>query len=316
MKIIHHIEASPEHDGMRLDIFLTTLLSQMSRSYIQILIHQGHVTKNEQCISLPKHKIKQGDTYVIIVPDPSPPLPKAQHIDLDIVYEDDDLLVINKCAGMVVHPGAGNPDQTLVNALISHCGESLSGIGGVQKPGIVHRLDKETSGLIVIAKNDFTHQKLSEQFVSRTLSRTYVAFIWGRLIPLAGIIETNIGRHPHHRQKMAVLFQGGKEAITHYTTLKISSEYPISFIECNLKTGRTHQIRVHLAHKKHPILADIYYGQNKPHPKILFPELSWNEGRQALHAKKLSFIHPRLKETLIFETPLPQDLAQLYTLIF
>ncbi|MFY9287664.1 MAG: RluA family pseudouridine synthase, partial [Alphaproteobacteria bacterium] len=250
--------------------------------------------------------VKESEHYSILIPPPEPAQPEAQDIELDVVFEDKDLLVINKPAGMVVHPAPGNRDQTLVNALLAHCGKSLSGIGGVARPGIVHRLDKDTSGLMVVAKNDAAHQALTAQFSDRSLSRIYQAVVWGAPTPKTGKIEVPIGRHARDRKKQAVTSRG-KTALTYYTVLENFSL--ASLVECKLATGRTHQIRVHLAHIKHPVIGDPVYGANKTRMKgneelCTFP-------RQALHAAQLQFIHPRSKKSLRFLAKLPKDMADL-----
>jgi 23S rRNA pseudouridine1911/1915/1917 synthase len=253
-------------------------------------------------------KAKLGDVFTIRVPPPEPASPEAQDIDLDILYEDKDLLVINKPVGMVVHPAPGNRDRTLVNALLAHCGKSLSGIGGVARPGIVHRLDKDTSGLMVVAKNDKAHQQLTKQFADRSLSRTYQALVWGEPVPLVGHIEAPIGRHPRDRVKMAVVGKG-KPALTYYKVIESFGDLA-SLVECKLATGRTHQIRVHLAYIKHPVIGDAVYGGGRNRvgdaAKLLekFP-------RQALHATQLQFFHPRTEKLMSFKAPLPKDMAEL-----
>jgi len=236
-------------------------------------------------------------------------LPIAQDIPLDIIYEDQDVIVINKAAGMVVHPAPGNYEQTLVNALLAHCEGSLSGISGVKRPGIVHRLDKGTSGLLVAAKHDKAHQGLSAQFAKRDLKRHYYALIWGVLNPQEGLIEGNIGRSPHNRQKMALLKHGGKEARTHYKTIKIFGRIA-SLLECQLETGRTHQIRVHLASQGHGIICDPQYGRT---PKGLMNiikalyDINGESTRPFLHAYCLNFIHPVTQQEMKFKCEMPKD---------
>ena len=306
--------------GIRLDKALQEAFSEFSRSRIQDLINQGHVRlESERNISASSKTILN-DVIYLFVPAPQNADPIPQNIPLDIVYEDTDLVVLNKPVGMVVHPANGHASDTLVNALLAHCGNSLSGIGGVRRPGIVHRLDKETSGLMVVAKNDATHHGLSSQFTDRSLSRTYWAFVWGDVIPRAGTIETQIGRHPSNRQKQAVLNSGGRDAVTHYKCLKVfgHSDDPrlrISLIECKLATGRTHQIRVHMNHINHPLIGDPVYGHKpKGADKI------WGDGvtkfsRQALHAKIISFIHPTSGEIKTFECDLADDLKGLESML-
>ena len=255
----------------------------------------------------PDYKVKEGEQYSLTPPDAVPAIPEPENIALDILYEDDDLLVVNKPAGLVVHPGAGNPTGTLVNALLAHCHDSLSGIGGVKRPGIVHRIDKDTSGILVIAKNDFTHVRLSEQFSRHSIERVYDAFVWGYVRNLTGIISGNIGRSPTNRQKMAIVKTGGKHATTHYERVNVFGNGLASHIKCILETGRTHQIRVHMASLGHSLIGDQMYGlpnQNAPEEIKYFP-------RQALHAGFLGFIHPRTLEHMTFEAPLPEDMSDL-----
>ena len=264
----------------------------------------------------PSKKLKAGDVIAFDIPEVEEANPEPQDMNLDVVFEDEDVIVINKPAGLVVHPGAGNPSGTLINGLLHHCGASLSGIGGVARPGIVHRLDKGTSGLMVVAKNDAAHQFLSEQFSHRSIKRTYFALCWGIPNPIEGKIEGNIGRDPRHRQRMKVLGHGGKPAITNYYLHEKIGLYA-SFIECNLETGRTHQIRVHMTHKGCSLLGDPLYGRT---PRGVDQEtkdaikLYCDEGnRPMLHAGRLSFIHPSTKETVSFEADLPQDFEDMYT---
>jgi 23S rRNA pseudouridine1911/1915/1917 synthase len=241
-------------------------------------------------------------------------VPRGQAIALDVIYEDADLIVVDKPAGMVVHPAPGNPDRTLVNALIAHCGDSLSGIGGVQRPGIVHRLDKDTSGLIVAAKNDFTHVGLGTQFATRDLTRRYGAVVWGVPSPVTGTIEGNIGRSPRNRKKMAVVARGGRPAITRYRILRTFGG-GASLIECRLETGRTHQIRVHLAARGHPLIGDPLYGRGRRQRTLGLAESSGQAvagfRRQALHARSLVFRHPRSGDRLRFDIDLPADIKAL-----
>ncbi|MFA6280853.1 MAG: RluA family pseudouridine synthase [Bdellovibrionales bacterium] len=288
----------------------------LSRVRVQALIKEGCVVSADggKAVLDPNHPTQAGDRYRVTLPTAVAATPLAEAIPLDIVFEDEDMLVINKPAGLVVHPAAGNWDGTLVNALLGHCGNSLSGIGGVARPGIVHRLDKDTSGLMVVAKNDFAHQKLTAQFSDRSLSRVYQALIWGVMHPLKGEIEGAIGRHPRSRQKMAVVPYGGKEALTHYETLEIFSTF-VSLLSCKLETGRTHQIRVHLASVHHPVVGDPLYGTRK---KIEGEKkdrgivaLLHDFPRQALHAGEITFIHPRSGKRLKFKASLPSDMKAL-----
>ncbi len=289
---------TPAEQGLRVDKFLAGA-TDFSRTRIGALLTQGFVTP-----ALPADaKVTTGQVFEITQPPAEPADPLPEKIKLDILYEDADLIVINKPAGMVVHPGAGNTSGTLVNALLAHCGDSLSGIGGVKRPGIVHRIDKDTSGVLVIAKNDFTHQALSEQFAVHSIKRLYQAFVYG-VPPVSGTVRGNIGRSPVNRQKMAIVATGGKPAVTHYHVVKPLFNGKACWIECQLETGRTHQIRVHMTSIKHPLLGDAVYGSApKGTPEILrlFP-------RQALHAGFLSFIHPRFQREVSFSAPMPQDM--------
>ncbi|CAO3443536.1 LSU rRNA pseudouridine(1911/1915/1917) synthase (EC 5.4.99.23) [Azospirillum argentinense] len=306
--------------GQRLDKALATGLPGLSRSRVQALLEKGCVQDGTgRTVIDPSVKVRPGQTFDVFIPEAEPAQPEAQDIPLDVVYEDEDVLVIDKPAGMVVHPAAGNPDGTLVNALLAHCGDSLSGIGGVRRPGIVHRLDKDTSGLMVVAKNDRAHHALTEQFSGRTLSRTYQALVWGVPSPREGRIEGNIGRSGSDRKKMAVVTGGGKHAATRYRVVR-SFGTALALVECTLETGRTHQIRVHMAHIGHPIVGDPLYGKGRagraggkhasalPEPDrerfVGFP-------RQALHAVGLTFRHPATGETVRFQAPLPTDIKDL-----
>ncbi len=305
--------------GERLDRLLAAELGAYSRSRIKALIEAGHVTAGGRTIAEPSYRVKPGQQFDIFVPEPEPALPEAQPIALDILYEDGHLLVLDKPAGLVVHPAPGNPDGTLVNALIAHCGDSLSGIGGVRRPGIIHRLDKDTSGLMVAAKTDHAHGALSEQFTARDIERAYDALVWGVPRPARGEIEGNIGRSPKNRKKMAVLNRGGRHALTHYQVLATfgpQNAPVVSRIECRLATGRTHQIRVHLAHAGHPVLGDPVYGGGPSRARqhgLGDEALAALKalGRQALHAKRLGFRHPGSGEALLFESNLPLDIRSL-----
>jgi 23S rRNA pseudouridine1911/1915/1917 synthase len=312
------LDLDDTHIGKRLDQTLTAMLSaDLSRARVQDIIKKGHVKADGKVITQVSFKPKTAMSVAVIVPDPEPSEILAEKISLDIVYEDDDLLVINKSAGLVVHPGAGNRDGTLVNALLHHCKDSLSGIGGVERPGIVHRLDKETSGLMIVAKNDKAHRHLSAQLSDRSLKRTYWAYVWGVPIPPAGRIETPYGRAPNQRIKMAVLREGGKEAITDYKTLEIYHEGLYSLVECQLQTGRTHQIRVHMSHISCPLLGDPLYGRNKSAVTAALKKADMPEdkqqklsslNRQALHAKAIEFIHPKTLQPMRFVVDKSVDL--------
>ncbi|HEX4708561.1 MAG TPA: RluA family pseudouridine synthase, partial [Candidatus Udaeobacter sp.] len=282
-----------EHTKLRLDQFLAKQAPQYSRSRLQQLIRGGFVRLNGAS-TRPREIVRAGDKIDLIEPPLEKIETRPEPIPLNILFEDEDLLVINKQAGLAVHPGAGQREGTLVNALLSHCA-TLSGIGGKERPGIVHRLDKETSGCLVVAKNDRAHQELSKQFAARTVEKIYLALVAGKLRKPAGTIEENIARHPVHRQRMQVTSLRGRTAKTDYRVIRASDE--ASLIECRLHTGRTHQVRVHLHHLGHPILGD----------KLYAPRLAKNFSRQMLHAWKLAIQHPRTGEWKYFEAPLPAD---------
>ncbi|WP_349627676.1 RluA family pseudouridine synthase [Rhodopseudomonas sp. BR0G17] len=317
-----NVVVAGDEGSPRLDRVLAARCPELSRSRLKALILDGRVAIAGNPVRDPAYHASPGETITIDVPPPVPAEPAGEATALDIVYEDADIIVLNKPRGLVVHPAAGHETGTLVNALIAHCGASLSGIGGVRRPGIVHRLDKDTTGLMVAAKNDKAHQSLSAQFADhgRTgeLRRGYLAFVWGVPGRKYGTIDAPIDRHPHAREKMAVR-QGGREAITHWEVLENfagKDGKPVAaLIACQLETGRTHQIRVHLAHLGHPLLGDDVYGphfktkanQLAPAARSALSEL----GRQALHAYLLTLEHPSTGEVLTWESPLPADLAQL-----
>ncbi len=309
-----------EQAGWRLDRFLASALGDISRSRLQQLIESGAVSHTRKTIRDGNFRVKPGEAYTVDVPPPAPAVPQGQDIPLEVVYEDKDVIVIEKPAGLVVHPAAGNPDGTLVNALIAHCGASLSGVGGVARPGIVHRLDKDTSGLLVAAKTQRAMGSLAKQFANHTIERAYHAVVWGAPRAGEGVVEGQIGRNPFDRKRMAVLRGGGKEARTRYRLIEKfgDPEKPFaSLIECRLETGRTHQIRVHLTHLGHPLIGDPSYGKSRqaPRPKTTAQEVAYaaasNFPRQALHAYVLGFQHPTLHKTMRFESPWPADLAGL-----
>ncbi|MFI3241807.1 MAG: RluA family pseudouridine synthase [Alphaproteobacteria bacterium] len=281
----------------RLDKFLTKEIKDLSRASIQRLIDGGFISLDEEIIFDKNYKIKEGDSFQVVIPPATEADPLPENIDIEIVCQDKDVVIVNKPAGMTVHPAPGQWTGTLVNALLFHI-KDLSGIGGVKRPGIVHRIDKDTSGILVVAKNDIAHQKLSEQFFNHSINRTYYAVCNGLPNPLNGTIDKNIGRSKFDRQKMAVLEAGGKRAITHYQT--ISTNNGVSLIKCNLETGRTHQIRVHMSSIGCSLVGDKTYGKGK----IDFP-------RQALHAKSLGFIHPTSGEEVFYESDFPEDFKQL-----
>ncbi|MGA0120540.1 MAG: RluA family pseudouridine synthase [Methylophilaceae bacterium] len=313
----YNFTVSEDQQSKRVDQFIVEELPSFSRTKIAKLVKEGALLINGKAVTDNSKKVTSGDEIELLVPEAVATDIKPQKIPLDIVYEDDDLLVINKPIGMVVHPGAGNPDKTLVNALLHHCKGNLSGINGELRPGIVHRIDKDTSGLLVVAKNDMAHNNLAKQFEEHSIQRTYLAFVWGMMKPIHGRIETFIGRSKYNRQKMSADVASGKDAITNYKTLEIfkGKNIPdISLIECKLETGRTHQIRVHLAHKKNPILGDQMYGSKMRKIRDIDPALQHIIEKinfQALHAQSLGFIHPTSGEELFFTTELPQDLLNL-----
>lgn len=299
--------------GSRVDRFLSLCFPDISRSQIQKLINMGNVVCDDITVSDNSYKIKEGESFVLTVPEAVDAVPVAQNLDLPIIYQDEDIVVVNKPAGMVVHPAPGAPDKTMVNALLYHC-KDLSGIGGVKRPGIVHRIDKETSGILVVAKNDNAHKFLCEQFAEHSIERTYFAVVYGLLIPSKGCIEGDIGRCPYDRKKMAVVAKGGKKAITHYDVVE-NYKGLACLVKCNLETGRTHQIRVHLSKQGNNLIGDkLYVKAKKINDKSIeknIKDFINHFPRQALHAQSLGFVHPRTKEKMFFETPLPDDMMQL-----
>lgn len=311
--------------GQRFDKAVAGLAApDFSRERVKQLIASGHVWFDGVPVKNASQKVTAEGIVLIQVPEAAPAEPEAEDIPLDIVYEDDDLIVINKPVGLVVHPGAGNDSGTLVNALLHHCGDSLSGIGGVKRPGIVHRLDKDTSGLIMVAKNDFTHQGLAAQLADRSLSRVYHALCWGVPTLLQGKVDAPIGRDTKNRIKMAVTSHvKGREALTYYRAIKTFGhhEKTVSLMECRLATGRTHQIRVHMSHIGFPLIGDNLYGAQKTKQISLMNRGDFREdgvqddvlnfGRQALHAGEIKFIHPRSEEEMHFTAPYPDDFNDL-----
>lgn len=306
-RIITAPAVDSQNAKIRLDKWLAAC-TELSRSRVSALIGQGAVFLDGAAVYDQDRKTAAGEVYSIAVPAPVDAVPQPQDIPLTVVYEDGDLLVIDKPAGMVVHPAAGNHDGTLVNALLAHCRDSLSGIGGVIRPGIVHRLDKDTSGLMVVAKNDAAHRALSAQFAVHSLERCYLALVWGRLNPARGVIETQIGRSAVNRKKMAVLQTGGKRAETHYRTVEVCANGAVSLVECSLKTGRTHQVRVHMTALGHPLIGDSTYGKAPKSARIESLRPAVEFPRQALHSYKMSFEHPSTGEIMRFEIPLPPDM--------
>ncbi len=288
-----------ELDGARADAALAAL-GEMSRSAAQKLLEDGRVTADGKPAAK-SAKLRAGQTLTFTLPAPVPAEPEPQDIPLDIVYEDDDLLVFNKPAGMVVHPAAGHDDGTLVNALLHHCGDSLGGIGGVLRPGIVHRIDRDTTGLLVVAKNDAAMEALAAQLAAHHTERVYECVVRGHPAE-SGTVDAPIGRHPKDRKRMAVNYKDGKPAVTHYRVLEYFPGY--AYVECRLETGRTHQIRVHMAHIGHPVVGDPVYGGGGE---------TFGLTGQCLHAKTLCFTHPKTGETLKFSAELPEDFRKLLT---
>ena len=301
------------YHGNRIDKFLQSQINELSRTRLQTLIRDGQVKLNNITISDVSKKIKENDQIKINFPPPKITFIKPKKIPLEILYDDDDIIVINKSPGVVVHPGAGNYEETIVNGLLFKYQNNLSSVGGKLRPGIVHRIDKDTSGVIVVAKNDNAHIRLSEQFSNHTIKRIYEALVWGSLKPQNGKINEKISRSVKNRQLMSVRKEKGKIAITNYKTLKVFQNLnlpKISLIECQLETGRTHQIRVHMNFKGNPILGDRSYGKSKKKFKKIDPNLEKkinNFNRQALHAKSLGFIHPKTKKEFFFEARRPKD---------
>ena len=284
-----------EYSGVRIDKFLSDNIEECSRSMIvQIIEEQNVLVNGKNCNK--KYKVKENDFIEITIPDPVEYIAKAENIPLDIVYEDEDLLVVNKNKGMVVHPAAGNYEGTLVNALLYYCKDSLSGINGVLRPGIVHRIDKNTSGLLIVAKNDFAHKHLAEQIKKHSFTREYEAVVLGNLKSEEGTVDAPIGRNPSDRKKMCVTDKNSKNAVTHYNVIERYNGH--THIKCKLETGRTHQIRVHMSYLGHPVAGDDVYSY-KTKEKFSF------EG-QCLHAKKIGFVHPRTQEFLFFDSELPE----------
>lgn len=283
-----------ENTGERLDKFLTSVLDGFTRSAVQKIIDDGGVFSGSTTLGK-NYKLKEGETIDVVIPDAIPLEATPENIPLDIVYEDDDLLVVNKPKGMVVHPANGNITGTLVNALMYHCGDSLSGINGVIRPGIVHRIDKNTSGLLIVAKNDLAHVGLALQIKNHSFTRAYEAVVYGNIKEDEGTVNEPIGRSTKDRKKMAVTLKNSKSAVTHYKVIQRYGEF--THVRCELETGRTHQIRVHMAHIGHPVAGDDVYG-----PKKVIRSLNG----QCLHAKLIGFTHPRTGEYMEFESPLPE----------
>ena len=299
---MENIEIIAAEGGTRIDAWLSANVPDLTRNAAQRLLTEGMVTVNGKP---PKknYKVSVGDAVIVTIPDIAEVPLVPQNIPLDIVFEDEDVVVVNKPRGMVVHPAPGHPDGTLVNALMYHCGDSLSGVGGEKRPGIVHRIDKDTSGLLIVAKNDAAHLALSAQLSDRSLSRVYRAVVVGNLKQDSGTVDAPIGRHPNDRKKMAVTHQNSRNAVTHWSVLERYRGY--THVRCKLETGRTHQIRVHMAHIGHPLLGDEVYGHAKLPEKGLVG--------QCLHAKELQFIHPRTGEAVHLDTELPDYFKDVLT---
>ena len=320
-KNIFNIIVPSNCHSYRIDKFLQERMHELSRTKIQILIRDGEVKSNNTTIKNPSKKIRRDDQIKINIPPPKETFIKPNKISLNILYDDTDIIVINKSPGIVVHPGAGNYEKTIVNGLLYKYQKNLSSIGGKLRPGIVHRIDKDTSGVIVVARNDNAHINLSEQFSSHKIKRVYEALVWGYLKPQSGKIIERIGRSIKNRQLMSVRKEKGKIAITNYKTLKIfeNTNLPkISLIECRLETGRTHQIRVHMNFKGNSILGDKSYGKSKKKFKKINQDVEKilnNFNRQALHAKSLGFIHPVTKKEVFFEAKRPKDFDKLIKIL-
>jgi 23S rRNA pseudouridine1911/1915/1917 synthase len=310
------IRPEPGEAGARLDRLLVGRFPELSRTRLKRLIEEGRVVQDGAVTRDPSQRVRPGQDFIIFFPELASAEPTAQSLQLDIRFEDAHLIVVDKPAGLVVHPAPGNPDGTLVNALIAHCGPSLSGIGGVQRPGIVHRLDKDTSGLMVVAKTEAAHQALSRDFAARRIDRAYAAFVWGVPQPATGEIAGNIGRSPINRKKMAVVAEGrGRPALTCYRVERVFGR-TAALLECRLATGRTHQIRVHLAHCGHALIGDPVYGTRGGRAAARLggaAALIANFPRQALHARRLGFIHPADGRQMTFDSALPSDLHELFT---
>lgn len=304
--------------GARIDKAVAVLCPQFSRTRLKALIEDGECVVNGVAMKKPSDKVKTGDEILLSLPPIQDCIPQAENIPLNIVYEDSALIVINKPVGMVVHPAIGNETGTLVNAILYHCGDTLSGINGVKRPGIVHRLDKETSGLMIVAKTDHAHHHLSLQLQDRSLKRVYEALVVGVPFPHKGSIEFSVGRHPTNRLKMAVV-KNGRDALTHYSVKEQFGE-ALALVECRLATGRTHQIRVHFEKIRHPLVGDPIYGMQETGTKAAMRKSGYGDEaiekvisfpRQALHAREISFIHPDTEEVMTLESELPDDLKAL-----
>ncbi len=298
-KNLYNFIIEDDMDGTRLDVVLSALLPESSRSYMQKLISAGEVIINGEKSTSKNKKLKTGDVIELSIPDPEEIEITPENIPLDIVYEDDYLMVVNKPKGLVVHPAPGNYHGTLVNAVMYHCGDKLSSINGIVRPGIVHRIDKDTSGLLLIAKNDIAHQSLAKQLEQHSLNRAYHAIVYNNFSEDEGTVDAPLGRDPKNRFRQAVLEKGGRRAVTHYRVLERFGQF--TYIEARLETGRTHQIRAHMAHIRHPLLGDTLYGPKKA---------PYGAESQMLHAKILGFLHPATGEYMEFESDLPEEFKE------
>ncbi|PPR12062.1 MAG: Ribosomal large subunit pseudouridine synthase D [Alphaproteobacteria bacterium MarineAlpha11_Bin1] len=317
------ISVAPGAEGERLDRVLASSLPDRSRSFLKRLIEDGRLQHNNQAgetIVEPSYRVKSGEKYLLEIPEAIKAEPVGEDIPLDVIFEDEDLIVIDKPAGLVVHPAPGNPSGTLVNALIAHCGDSLQGIGGVRRPGIVHRLDKDTSGLIVAAKTGPAHEGLTTQFSDRSVDREYSALVWGLPRPPSGAIDGNIGRSRRDRKKMSVRREGGKLARTNYKVEAVYNGGAASLLKCRLETGRTHQIRVHFANLGHPVIGDPLYGGGVTQTRLR--SVGTDAGkvieklvRQTLHARRLGFVHPITGKYHCFESKLPAEICEIIKIL-
>ena len=304
------VELRPEHSGWRLDRALADALPTLSRERIKALVKSGALETASGALRDPSAKVRGDESFRLAVPEPTPAHNEAQDIPLRVVFEDEHLLVVDKPAGLVVHPAAGNPDGTLVNALLHHCDGSLSGIGGVARPGIVHRIDKDTSGLLVVAKTDVAHEGLAKQFAAHSIDRRYLAIVTGVPKAAEGTVDAPLARSSTNRKKISIVGEGrGKRAVTHWRRLQILRD--AALVECRLETGRTHQVRVHMASLGHPLLGDPTYGRSGKAHRDLLKELNFH--RQALHATELGFTHPVTKNRLSFASGMPADMQELFT---
>jgi 23S rRNA pseudouridine1911/1915/1917 synthase len=299
---------APSSDGWRLDRALAEAVPTLSRERLKVLINAGQVTQAGAAVRDPSRKSRAGENFLVAVPAPAPAHNEAQNIPLVVAFEDAHLIVVDKPAGLVVHPAAGNLDGTLVNALLHHCGGSLSGIGGVARPGIVHRIDKDTSGLMVAAKTDRAHEGLAKQFAAHSIDRRYRAIVNGRPVPASGSVDAPLARSAANRKKVAIV-AGGKRAVTHYSLLQPLRD--AALVECRLETGRTHQVRVHMASLGHALLGDPVYGRTKQAHRGVIETLGFR--RQALHAARLGFIHPITGNALSFDSAMPRDMQELFS---